>query len=325
MLSPAGLSFFFTQLNTTFWQAFGAAPPWWMKIATLYPMTTEQLGFGWIGMLDQMRPWTGSRVVRQPAPETYFVKHIPFELTVSIDQFKLADDQWGIYFPTVNFMGANAKKWPDYQLRNLLRNQAPWTGSYQNGLDGGAHWATNHAIDVYDASKGTYVNDFTGGGQTINGILTGGALGVNSYATLWQEFVSRKAQNSEPIGVVPNLTMIAPQLNITAMSILNTAFFSPSAIGNLTGQVGQIENMLKGSTDILMVPEFAADPNVWYMFDTAKAIKPLSWCLRSAPDFVYRNRPEDPIVFDQHTYLYGSKAQGVPAWSHAFLSARSGP
>jgi phage major head subunit gpT-like protein len=324
IVSPANLSFFFTTLNTMYWQAFGVAPPWWMKVAQLYPMTTEQLGFGWMGMLDQMRPWTGSRVVRQPAPETYFVRHRPFELTLSIDQFKLADDLWGIYFPTVQFMGRNAAKWPDYQLRNLIRGLAPWTGGAQIGLDGLTHWNTAHPIDVYDATKGTYINDFTGA-PAVNGINTGGALGPNAYATLWQEFVSRKSQSGEALGLVPNLTMLPPQLHLTALTLLTAAFFSPSSLGNFAGNVGATENVLRGSTDMMMVPEFAADPSTWYMLDTTGPVKPFSWCLRAAPDFVYRNQPQDPVVFDQHTYLFGSKAQGVSAWGHAFLSARSAP
>ena len=288
-------------------------------------METEQLGFGWMGMLDKARPWVGSRVTHQPAPQTYFVSHVPYELTESIDEFKLKDDVYGIYYPLVQMMGTNMRKVPDYEIRDLLKNQGKWTGAYQNGLDGLSFFNTAHPVDFYDAAKGTYVNDFRSGGQTINGILTGGALAPNAYATLWQEFASRRSETNEALGVIPKLTVVPPQLNITAMTILHAQFYAPGSLGNLTSQVGSTENMLKGSTDLLMVPEFAADPTNWYMFDTTRAVKPISWCLRSAADFTYRINPQDPVVFDTHTYTMGSKMQFVPAWSHAWLAAVSGP
>ena len=331
VITPAtqqALQVLFFEFQDRFWQNYSAAMQWSPRIATTIPTGTQQVLFPWIGMLDKYRLWNGSRVVHQPAPQTYLVTTQPFELTEAIDQFKVEDDITGVYMPTVTFMGIQAKKWMDYQIRDLLKNQGAWTGSAQTGPDGISFWSTAHPVDFYDSTKGTYANDFTGGGFTVNGILTGGALNVNPFATLWQEFASRKSESGEPLGLIPDLTGVAPQLNITAMTILNAQFFAPSVIGNIgtgTANVGATENMLKGSTDLLMVPDFAADPNVWYMFDTKKPLKPILWVQRYAPDFTYRIRPDDPIVFDTHTFVYGSKARGAPGWSLPWLSARSGP
>lgn len=325
LITPANLNFFFTQVETRFWTAFSVAPTWHEKICTQYPVTGEQWVSGWMGMLDKMREWTGPRVVHQPAPQTYLVPIKLFELTEGIDQFKLEDDTYGIYFPMIAFMGENIKKWPDYEIRDLLLNQGSWTGAFQKGVDGLNHWSTAHPVDFYDASKGTYSNDFSGGGFTVDSVNVGGALGVQSFNTLWSEIASRKSENGEALGLMADLTMAASQMKLTLDTLLQAQFFGAPTIGNLTSQVGSTENMLKGWTDRLIVPDLASDPTTWYQLVCNKPVKPFSWLLRLAPDFTYRTNPQDPKVFDEHTYLYGSKSRGAPAWGFPWLSARSGP
>lgn len=324
LITPTNLNYFFTNLESEFWKAYGVAPVVYDKIATTYPVTTEQWADAWIGMLDKFREWQGSRIVHQPAPQTYFVAIQNFELTESIDQFKLEDDSYGVYFPTVKFMGDQAKKWPDYQLRDLLQGINAQVGQRQIGTDGLTHWNTAHPVDFYDPSKGTYCNDFGTGGFSVNGVTVGGLLSPNAFATLWQEMASRKSESGEALGLMPNMTMAAPQNKITLDTILNASFFSPSALGGLTGQVGAMDNQLKGWTDRLVWPDLAAQPGAWYMLDTQRSVKPFSWLLRKSPDFVYRTTPNDPVVFDSHTYLYGSHARGAPAWCLPYLSSRSG-
>lgn len=324
LITPSNLAFFFTNLESRFWQAYGTAPVVYDKMATTYPVSTEQWADAWIGMVDKFREWQGARTVHQPAPQTYFVQVQNFELTESIDQFKLEDDSYGIYFPTVQFMGMQAAKWPDYQLRDLLQNTGAQTGARQNGTDGLTHWNTAHPVDFWDASKGTYCNDFGTAGFVVNSVTVGGLLAPNSFATLWEEMASRKNESGEPLGLMADMTVAPPQLKITLDTILNAQFFAPSSLGNLTGQVGALENQLKGWTDRLVWPDLAAQPTAWYMLCTNRAIKPFSWLMRQAPNFVYRNQPQDPVVFDTHTYLYGSMARGAPAWGLPFLSSRSG-
>lgn len=325
LITPPNIQFFFTGLETRFWTAYSLSTVWHDRVAMTIPVSTEQWASGWIGMLDRMKLWSGARQIHTPAPQTYLVPIQPFELTEEIDEFKLKDDAYGIYYPVVSLMGESTKKWPDFELRDLLQNTGAWTGTYQNGLDGLSHWNTAHPVDFYDSSKGTYSNDFTGGGFTVNGVLVGGSLGVNSFATLWEEIASRKSETGEALGLMADCTMAAAQLKVTLDTILQTQFFGTPTIGNLTGFVGSTENVLKGWTDRLIVPDLNAQPNVWYMLVCNKPIKPFQWLLREAPDFVYRINPQDPKVFDEHVYLYGSRARGTPAWGFAWLSARSGP
>jgi phage major head subunit gpT-like protein len=331
LITPSNLAFFFTNLETRFWSAYSVNEEWSSKYASVYPCGTEQFLAGWVGMVDKYRQWLGPRVTHQPAPQTYSVQIQNFELTEQIDQFKLMDDTYGIYFPTVAFMGMQAKKIYDYQLRDMLFNQGAQTGAIQNGFDGLTHFNTAHPVDFYDASKGTYSNDFRGG-FTVNGINVGGAFSVNGFNTLWEEMSSRKSESGEALGIMPDLTSVPPQLKASAMTILQGQFMAPPQMGVLgSGSganapfVGAMDNILRGWTDLHVNADFAALPTTWWMMITKGPVKPYGIALNTAPDFVYRMTPQDPVVFDTHTYLYGSMARFAPFWAYSWLDAISSP
>lgn len=330
-ITPSNLNVFFSALETSAWKAYSTTEVVYTKICTPYPCGTEFFLDGWIGMLDTMREWVGPRLTRSPAPQTYQVGIQNFELTEQIDRFKLEDDTYGIYYPTVAMMGMNMKKWPDYQVRDLLENAKSQVGARQKSIDQINHWSASHPVDFYDPSKGTYVNDFTGG-VSVAGITVGGGLAVNSFATVWQEMASRKSESGEKLGLIPDLTMTPTQLKQTAATILQAQFFGAPIIGNLGAGApggtnyafqGSTENVLKSWSDLLVWPDLSSASN-WYQLVANKPVKPFGWVMRQAPDFVSRVNPQDPAVFDAHTFIYGTMARGTPIWRFPWLSARSG-
>lgn len=52
----------------------------------------------------------------------------------------------------------------------------------------------------------------------------------------------------------------------------------------------------------------------WYLFDTTKAIKPMFWGLRDAPEFTNFWDLKDPNVFWLDKYVSGVRARGVADW-----------
>lgn len=350
IISPANLSFFFTALETRYWTAYDTAPVVYPKISTTYPVGTEQWVSGWIGMLDKAREWVGSRVVHTPAPLTYLVQIQNFELTESIDQFKLEDDTHGIYNPTVEFMGMQMKKVFDYQLRDMLQNTGSQVGARQNGLDGTAFFGTSHNVSFYDSSKGVYINDFTNGGQSVNGNTIGGGLAPNAFASVWQYMSGIPSESGEVWGIEPSVLVHGPRLKLVADTILQAQFMGLPVIGNIgtanfptAGSPSAANSPLIGTTTNVLGGKSWADQicwldlgssvtvgggtyhDVWYLGDFGKPIKPLSILLRQAPDFTYRVQPDDPLVFDTHTFAYGSKCRFAPAWGFSQMLARSGP
>ena len=339
LITPANLNIFFTALDTRFWQAFSQAPVWHEQVATVYPTNTEQWLMGWIGALDKLRVWKGARITHTPAPQTYGVTVLPFELTESIDMFKLEDDQHGIYGPVVAHMGEMSAKWPDYTLRDLIEGLGDFASTAsQLGPDGVSLWNTAHPVDYYNASLGTYTNDYGSAGTSINGITVGGTFSTNAWATVWQDMASRKNESGEKIGLQPDLTMVATYNGFAAKTVTQAAFFAPPVLGTLgTGNfptagsptpanapfVGAMDNPLRGQTDLFINFDLTVQA-AWYMLTTRRVVKPFGWILRKAASLTPRTSPTDPVVFDTHTILYGVMARGVPAWSLPWLASRSG-
>lgn len=329
ILTQPNLSFFLTSLDQTWWTANSVTEAWSAKVARVYPVGGEQWVEAWMEMVPRYREWLGPRYAQNVKPRTYLVPVKNWELTIELDQFRLEDStaQMAVsyYAPTVSFMGLQSKKLWDYNLRDMIEGTGAFpTGSaWQLGADGLTNWNTAHPVDPYNATLGTYPNDYRGG-LTIGGVTVGGAFGTNSFNTLWEDMASRKNESGERFGIMPDLSMFPLQLKAAAMTVLQSQFYSPPSIGGLTGFVGNVDNPLRGWTDMMVNPDLM-NAQDWYMLLTKAPIKPFGILLRKAPDLIPRVTPNDPIVFNEHIYLYGSRARGTPNWGLPWLSSISGP
>jgi phage major head subunit gpT-like protein len=88
-------------------------------------------------------------------------------------------------------------------------------------------------------------------------------------------------------------------------------------------QVGANQNMLKGTADLLVIPELANAPKDWYLLDTSRAVKPFIFQLRQAPQFVQFNDPKSESVFRRKKFVYGVDARGNVGFALWFLAAKS--
>lgn len=304
------------------------------------PMTGgEQKVYGWTGMTPKPRPWFGSRMTYEPAPQTYVVTPIPYELTMQMDQFILDDSDpnaMSIFWRKLPDMARQWKRQPEYEIRDLLENSGIQTGSRQNGLDGFTFFNTAHPIDLYNPtfnngstlfSGGTYCNDFIGG-QTIGGVVIGGALSTTSFSSTRAYMGMIPAEDGETLGLVADAIVIPQTLLDEASFIVKAVTLaSPSwgAFAPLTGQVGAADNMLAKMGVRIVVNRWLRKTQRWYMADTKYTEKPLLWVVREAPRTVPRINPDDPIVFDSHKYTWGGWDRVCPAWGYSFLMLRSGP
>jgi phage major head subunit gpT-like protein len=331
MITPAAFAVFVTTVNTMIGQAYATTPLIYQRFVTTIPMDSLTLEFGWTGMIAKPRVWTGPRTTVQPAPQTYTVDALPYELTVELDRFRLDDTKFNLYYRVLPDMARQTKRLPEYWIRDMLQGIGAETGTRANGLDGTAHWNTAHSVDIYDTTKGTYSNDATGGGFTYNGVTIGGAMSPNAVATSVEYMRVLKGEDNESLGITPDLILIPALLELETSLILKSMFFSPPSWGAVTGQVGAADNPIRRfGVDYLVNPllDTTSATNAtknWYLLDTTKAIKPFVWGLREAPRLVPRVDENDPIVFDEHKYMWGAWGRATPAWGFAWLSLRSGP
>lgn len=330
MISPTNFAIFRTIINTSVRLAYMETEVVYPEFVQTLPCASRFFLDGWMGRMPEMRLWNGPRVTNEPAPQTYQVEVKPFEATYAIDRFDLDDDQFGIYYDMLPGMARQARRWPDFQIQAFIENSSPWTGTPQNGLDGLTHWNTAHPVDVYDSTKGTYSNDYTGGGFSWSGHGTvGGAFGPTGVGTAFEYGAQLKGEDNRTLGVRFNRVMHGTDLIQEANVVLTSMYFSPPSWNTfgtgLSGQVGAADNPVKrfGITSLLNDNLTVAGRH--YFMDTRQPLKPFRWILNEAPRTVSRLSETDPEVFDRHRFLYGNWGRAAPAWSPAFLSARSGP
>ena len=306
LITPSALNLFFTGLSTKFWLAYRNTPIWWQKIAMMFPSSTETELYGWMGKIPTLRQWTGSRELQNPHTRSYSLTNLPFELTLSVDKWKLQDDTYGLYSPMVEMMGWQAAKWPDYEVIKLLT-----TG----GLcaDGGQFWATTHPVNYYDSTLSVYSN------YSASGL----ALTTAHYQTVRSTMAAYKGEDGKPLGVMPNVLVVPPALEQIARTIVEASFIGMAAVGPESTTSGTTENVLKGTAQVLVIPELAGNDTTWYLLDTTRPIKPFMWQQRQAPNFVYRVNEQDPAVFERHEYVYGVDARGVAGFAHPWLAYKA--
>lgn len=316
IITPSSVNVFFTGLSTVFSEFFTHTPTFWDKVASLYPMTTEKETIGWMGRIPKFREWVGPRQAHGLAAEGYQVGWKPYELTEKFDKFKIEDDSYGVYSTLAKQMGEQAAKWPDYLMRDALQNG----GSATKGLcpDGLTFWNDAHPVDIYSSTYGTYDNNLT---------LT---LTAANFETAYQALRVRLGQDGEPLNLGRKMLLVVPpELEREAKIILMAQYSSPQTVANET-MVGVTENLQRGMADLLVLPELSAgsndvglNKNTWYLMDVGFPLKPLLFMLRQAPTFAYRISPTDPVVFDEHAFLWGGEARGNYAYALPFLATRS--
>jgi phage major head subunit gpT-like protein len=342
-VTPAQFNVFVTTVNTMAAALYASdtVPEVWREFAQTIPSGSSQEEYGWIGRIPKPREWIGSRIAVAPAAQTYILVNRPYELTVELDRFHLDDDKYGIYYTTIPQMGIQAKRLPDFWLRDLLENTGNFTGTAQNGYDGLTYFNTSHLCDVYAAGVGTYCNDFTGGGVAIPGgidngsgsnITVGGTFSPTSFATVVEYMMTIQGEDGEPLGVMPTKAMFPSTLCMESQLVLRGQMMAPpqwGVIGSGSGanavQVGAADNPLARFGVTPIQNRYLKNGQRWYVLDDTKVMKPMIWQEREPAVFAPRVAETDPAVFDRHAYLWGIWGRVAPGWSYSFLMARSGP
>lgn len=350
MITPAQFQIFVTTANVAMGTAYQEALSTPIAVNALcqtVPSQASQNAYPWTGMLPKMREWLGPRVTVEPGVYNYILVNQAFEgPNVSIDRFRLDDDKamYGVYWRMLADMARQAARQPEYMLRDLLENAGSQTGTRQNGVDGLPGFYTAHPIDPFNTnvggisaatfSGGTFSNDFTGGGSTVNiakaqggnaTFVVGGAFSPTALTSLVEYMMLIPAEDGEAIGVTPTVVMTGTTLKVEAELVLKNQYFAPPAWGSITGQVGVAENAIKRFGLDLIVNPLLKAPATWYVADQSKGWKPFIYQVREPVTVTPRVNENDPLVFDNHAYMWGQWGRMAVGWSYPWLYARSGP
>ncbi len=294
-----------TTFSLNFSQAFNNTPTWYDKITTSIPSNSKSNTYGWLMNSIALRQWVGPRISQNLQEHEYAINNLLWEATVDLKRTDVEDDNLGVFAAmTMPNLAASTKKHPDILTAQVLQ---------ANGtcFDSNAFFYNTHP---------TFNN--TGSGATTYSNIGTASLdgdGVNTVRSIMAAYVG---ENGYPLGVKGNLIIVPPQLERAAMVVAHSATY---AVPTITGGIGPttamatVDNVMKGWFDVLVVPELANAPTVWYMADTTKPVRPLVYQPRVAPELVARFNPEDPAVFDLDKYIWGVRARYNVGFSLPYL------
>lgn len=295
-ITQAALQSAFLAFDMRYQQAYGAAQPVYQRYTMEVPSSTREQRYGWMAKIPRLREWVGERVVQNASAHDYSIVNKDFELTMEVDRNDFEDDQLGLFNPTLDMMGQQARLYPQD-----LVNQALKDGETKVAYDGQYFFDTDHPIDLKNTGAGTQSN-----------LFTGTALTADNYATVRATMMTWKGEDTRALGIMPNLLVVPPQLEVVAKKLVNA---------DLT--TGGETNVLKGTAEVLVVPELASAPGDWYLMDVSKPIKPFVFQNRKAPVFTYLNQPTSENVFWHKKFVYGVDARGAAGYGLWFLAAKA--
>lgn len=311
-LTPANLQFIFFQFDQRFKKAYEAQPIFWDRYASMAPSNSRETHYGWIGKIPRLNKGFGERLIHNLAARGYVVVNDLWRDAITLTRTDIEDDQFGLYAQSADTLGQQARLWPDDMLTAKIES-----GTTDTCYDGQPFFHNAHPVDVDKSNSTTYQNRFD---SAANGGGVGFPLNHDNYRTVRAKMMKYQGEDGRSLNVVPDLLMVPPLLEVPARQIVQADMIAPS--GGLGAEVAQAQtNVLKGTADVLVNPYLTSD-TAWYLLCTKRAIKPMIFQLRAAPEFTYLNKPEDPNVFFQEQYIFGVRARGAAGYSLPFLAAR---
>ena len=290
IVNSVALQSIFKGFKTLFNEAFAGTKPTYEKVATVVPSSTKSEEYGWLGAFPRLRKWVGDRVINSLAAHGYTIKNESWEATVEVNREDIEDDAYGVYTPMIKELGRSAATHPDEIVFGLLGK-----GFTETCYDGQYFFDTDHKDEdgPVQSNKGTKV------------------LSAASYSAARAQMMSLLDAKSTPLGIMPNLLVVPPQLEEAARKILYAE------------QIEGTTNTLKNTAELLVAPWLAANPTAWFLFDTSRAIKPLIFQQRKKPEFVSMDASNDQNVFMKKQYIYGVDCRdnaGFGLWQLAYGS-----
>ena len=289
LINGAAIAAISANFKSIFQTAFSGAAPKWDKVATRIESSGSENNYGWLGGFPRMREWIGERHVKNLEAHGYTIKNKDFETTVEVDRNSIEDDQLGIYKPLVESMGQEAATYADRYVFELLAK-----GFTAKCYDGKSFFASNHPEGRKSVSN------------TSAAKLTGPA-----YDAARTAIMSRQDDEGRPLGLIPDLLVVAPDLEATARELL------------LADQINGTTNTRKGTAGLLVAPELAAYPGHWFLLCTGRPLKPLIFQERKKPQLVHITGEQSENVFWRKKYVYGADSRanfGYGMWQMAYGS-----
>lgn len=254
------------------------------ELAMVVPSTGASCLHGWLNQMPGYRRWVGDRQKRNVESGKLEVVNADFEATVVIGRNDILDDQYGLYTPMIEDLGAEGSDealWLDISVDALLAN---------------GKWADNAA---FFGTTRKY------GANTIANATTG-ALSATTLEAALAAMAVYKGHNDNPLNVVPSILLVGPSLRNTGWDLVKNQFVSSG-----TGKGGAIENRCRGRALLRTHPKLSGDyANYWFLLAQRGAMKAVACQKRQEAMLVRKDQATDDNVFEKKEIIYGGDARG---------------
>jgi phage major head subunit gpT-like protein len=293
-------------LKTVFFEEYDRAASDWERVVTIVPSTADTEDYAWLGSVPSMREFKDERLPAGLLEHSYSIKNKTWEASIAIDRAALEDERYGQIKIRIQGLGREARRHQDEMVFTLLKN----------GFTG-ACYDSQYFFDT-DHSEGE------SGAQSNKGTSALSATSLQSAISAMTKF---KDDRGKPMGINPDLLVVPPDLQWTAMELLNSSYY-PDLLSQTSGTGGTQKvavNVLKGKLDLIVSP-YLTDSNDWFLLCTRGPVKPVVFQSRVPVEFAaLENNSENGFMRDQ--YLYGVRARynaGYGLWQMAYGSQVSG-
>lgn len=287
-------------LRTVFFEALDATVGDYERIATVVPSESDEEQYAWLGAVPNVREFTDERMPLGLLEHSYTIRNKTWESSIAVERSAIEDDKYGQIKLRIQSLAREVKRHMDELVFNLLAN-----GFTTTCYDGQYFFDTDHSSGLL-------------GTQSNKGTLPLDATALQSAITAMMKF---KDDRGKLLGVVPDVLVVPPDLQWTAMELLESTYWPEE--GTSTTRLSS--NVLKGKLDLIVSP-YLTDTNNWFVLSTRGVVKPILLQLRAPVEFAaLEANSESGFMRDQ--YIYGVRARynvGYGLWQTAYGSQVSG-
>lgn len=278
-----------TSVRATLRKAYDGASEseaWARKVAAFVPSESRSNTYPFSIDPGPVREWSaGERVIRSLDLGSFQIFNLPYEKTVGIKKWDLADDQTATLMATTREVGRKFALHPDEMIAAVI-------AANPTCMDGVALFHASHPRNPASPVSG----------QTFANVFGERALTVDNAMAVRALMRARTGPDGLVLRTNPRLLMVPPSLEATAIKICKAGYL-PSAAGTATE-----ENVFKGMFEYVVLDQLEAHSSgatTWYLADVGSEDRPFIVQEREPLHIETFFAPTDPAVFQRAEYVWG--------------------
>lgn len=285
-------------------------PLWWDQVAGEMPSSARTEHYNWAKNVPDLEEWVGSVNFQTLGSYQYTLENKDWVRGVEIRRTDIDDNQIGRdFWMQLEGLSKAAKKLPDQQMAAALH-----AGSSYTGWDGAAFFSASHP------TGGGWAGSSTVNQQNYWSSST--PLTFDNLNLVYQTMVNYRNDEGRPIGIMPNVLLVPPQLMTLAKRLTGDTLADQTVTG--ITMVGNQPNPLAHTFKVVVAPELAQySTTAWYLLDTNKPIMPMIWQNRQDTQLNSLTSNTDYPVFVQNKFQFTAYRRGAAGYGMWYCIAKA--